>query len=103
QQGLDDLVSRVDSNATKLLALSSVNRDDWKLAEINYLLRMADYRVLMEKDNVNALTLAMSADEILGSLDQTGLQHIRKMLAEEIAVMKMAGRVDREGLYMRIS
>jgi len=103
QQGLDDLVSRVDSNATKLLALSSVNRDDWKLAEINYLLRMADYRVLMEKDNVNALALAMSADEIFSSLDQTGLQQIRKMLAEEIAVMKMAGRVDREGLYMRIS
>lgn len=103
QQGLDDLASRVDSNATKLLALSSVNRDDWKLAEINYLLRMADYRVLMEKDNVNALALAMSADEVLSSLDQTGLQQIRKILAEEIAVMKMAGRVDREGIYMQIS
>jgi uroporphyrin-III C-methyltransferase len=103
QQGLDEMASRVDSNATKLMALSSVNRDDWKLAEINYLLRMADYRVLMEKDNVNALALAMSADEILASLDQTGLQQIRKILAEEIAVMKMAGRVDREGLYMQIS
>jgi uroporphyrin-III C-methyltransferase len=103
QQGLDDLATRVDSNATKLLALSSVNRDDWKLAEISYLLRMADYRVLMEKDNLNGLALAMSADEILASLDQTGLQQIRKILAEEIAVMKMAGRVDREGLYMQIS
>ncbi len=103
QQALDEMASRVDSNATKLLALSSVNRDDWKLAEINYLLRMADYRVLMEKDNVNALALATSADEILASLDQTGLQQIRKILAEEIAVMKMAGRVDREGLYMQIS
>lgn len=103
QQGLDDLASRVDSHATKLLALSSVNRDDWKLAEINYLLRMADYRILMEKDNVNALALAESADDVLSSLDQTGLQQIRKILAEEIAVMKMTGRVDREGLYMQIS
>jgi uroporphyrin-III C-methyltransferase len=103
QQGLDDLASRVDSNATKLLALSSVNRDDWKMAEVIYLLRMADYRVLMEKDNTNALTLAEAADEVLASLDQTGLQQIRKILAEEIAVMKMAGRVDREGLYMQIS
>ncbi len=103
QQGLDDMAARVDSNATKLLALSSVNRDDWKLAEIGYLLRMADYRVLIEKDNLNALALAQSADEILRSLDQTGLQQIRKILAEEITVMKLAGRVDREGIYMRLA
>jgi uroporphyrin-III C-methyltransferase len=103
QEGLDDLSTRVDSNATKLLALSSVNREDWKLAEIGYLLRMADYRVLIEKDNLNALALAQSADEVLRSLDQTGLQHIRKILAEEITVMKLAGRVDREGIYIRLS
>lgn len=103
QNGLNDLSVRVDSNATKLLALSSVNRDDWKLAEINYLLRMADYRLLMDKDNANALALAQAADEVLRSLDQAGFQEIRKILAEEIAVMKLAGSVDREGIYMRIS
>lgn len=103
QEGLNDLSARVDSNATKLLALSSVNRDDWKLAEVSYLLRMADYRVLIEKDNLNALALAESADEVLRSLDQTGMQHIRKVLAEEITVMKLAGRVDREGIYMRLA
>lgn len=103
QEGLNDLSARVDSNATKLLALSSVNRDDWKLAEVSYLLRMADYRVLIEKDNINALALASSADEVLRSLDQTGMQHIRKVLAEEITVMKLAGRVDREGIYMRLA
>lgn len=103
QEGLTDLVARVDSNATKLMALSSVNRDDWKMAEVVYLLRMADYRLLMEKDNQNALALAASADEVLGSLDQVGMQQIRKLLAEDMAVLRLAGRVDREGLYMRLA
>ena len=103
QEGLTDLLARVDSNATKLMALSSVNRDDWKVAEVVYLLRMADYRLLMEKDNQNALALATSADEALASLDQVGMQQIRKLLAEDIAVLRLAGRVDREGLYMRLS
>lgn len=103
QEGLTDLVARVDSNATKLMALSSVNRDDWKMAEVVYLLRMADYRLLMEKDNQNALALAMSADEVLASLDQSGMQQIRKLLAEDMAVLRLAGRVDREGIYMRMA
>lgn len=103
QDGLNELADRVDSNATKLMALSSVNRDDWKLAEVIYLLRMADYRLLMENDNLNALALAVSADEVLASLDQTGMQQIRKLLAEDIAVLRLAGRVDREGIYMRLA
>lgn len=103
QEGLTDLAARIDSNATKLMALSSANRDDWKFVEINYLLRMADYRLLIEKDNQNALALATSADEILASLDQSGIQQIRKLLAEDIAVLRLAGRVDREGLYMRLA
>lgn len=103
QEGLTDLVARVDSNATKLMALSSVNRDDWKMAEIIYLLRMADYRLLMEKDNQNALALAASADEVLASMDQPGMQQIRKLLAEDMAVLRLAGRVDREGIYMQLA
>ena len=35
-----------------LLSLSSVNRDEWKLQEAQYLLRLADQRILLEKDTL---------------------------------------------------
>ena len=103
QANLNDLAEQVDSNNARLLSLSSVNRDEWKLQEAQYLLRLADQRILLEKDSQNALALALSADDVLRDMDQADLVGVRKLLAEEIAVLKLAGVIDREGIYLRLS
>ncbi len=103
QTNLNDLAEQVDSNNARLLSLSSVNRDEWKLQEAQYLLRLADQRILLEKDSQNALALAISADDVLRDMDQADLVGVRKLLAEEIAVLKLAGVIDREGIYLRLS
>lgn len=103
QQNLNDLAEQLDSNNARLLALSSTNRDEWKLQEAQYLLRLADQRILLEKDSQNALALAISADDVLRDIDQADLVGVRKLLAEEIAVLKVAGVIDREGIYLRLS
>lgn len=103
QTSLNDLAEQVDSNNARLLSLSSVNRDEWKLQEAQYLLRLADQRILLEKDSQNALALALSADDVLRDIDQADLVGVRKLLVEEIAVLKLAGVIDREGIYLRLS
>lgn len=103
QASLNDLVAQVNSNNARLLSLSSVNRDEWKLQEAQYLLRLADQRILLEQDSQNALALALSADDILRDMDQADLVGVRKLLVEEIAVLKLAGVIDREGIYLRLS
>lgn len=103
QANLNDLAEQVDNNNARLLSLSSVNRDEWKLQEAQYLLRLADQRILLEKDSQNALALALSADDVLRELDQADLVGVRKLLVEEIAVLKLAGVIDREGIYLRLS
>jgi uroporphyrin-3 C-methyltransferase len=103
QASLNDLAEQVNSNNARLLSLSSVNRDEWKLQEAQYLLRLADQRILLEKDSQNALALAISADDVLRDIDQADLVGVRKLLAEEIAVLKLAGVIDREGIYLRLS
>lgn len=103
QTNLNDLVEQVNSNNARLLSLSSVNRDEWKLQEAQYLLRLADQRILLEKDSQNALALALSADDVLRDIDQADLVGVRKLLVEEIAVLKLAGVIDREGIYLRLS
>jgi uroporphyrin-3 C-methyltransferase len=100
---LNDLAEQVDSNNARLLSLSSVNRDEWKLQEAQYLLRLADQRILLEKESQNALALAISADDVLRDIDQADLVGVRKLLAEEIAVLKLAGVIDREGIFLRVS
>lgn len=103
QSNLNDLAQQVDSNNVRLLSLTSVNRDEWKLQEAQYLLRLADQRILLEKDSQNALALALSADDVLRDIDQADLVSVRKLLVEEISVLKLAGVVDREGIYLRLS
>ena len=103
QANLNDLAEQLDSNNARLMSLSSVNRDEWKLQEAQYLLRLADQRILLEKDSQNALALALSADDVLRDIDQADLVGVRKLLAEEIAVLKLAGVIDREGIYLRLS
>lgn len=103
QLHLNELAEQVDSNNARVLALSSANRDEWKLQEAQYLLRLADQRILLEQDSQNALALAISADDVLRDVDQADLMGVRKLLAEEIAVLKVAGIIDREGIYLRLS
>lgn len=103
QVHLNELAEQVDSNNARVLALSSANRDEWKLQEAQYLLRLADQRILLEQDSQNALALAISADDVLRDIDQADLMGVRKLLAEEIAVLKVAGIIDREGIYLRLS
>lgn len=100
---LNELAEQVDSNNARVLALSSANRDEWKLQEAQYLLRLADQRILLEQDSQNALALALSADDVLRDIDQADLMGVRKLLAEEIAVLKVSGIIDREGIYLRLS
>lgn len=103
QTHLNELAEQLDSSNARILALSSVNRDDWKLQEAQYLLRLADQRLLLEKDSQNALALAISADDVLREVNQADLVSVRKSLAEEISVLKMAGIIDREGIFLRLS
>jgi uroporphyrin-3 C-methyltransferase len=103
QSSLNLLAEEVNKNSARVMALTSVNRDNWKLAEAQYLLRLANQRILLEKDSQSALALALSADDILSDVEQTQLLAVRKVLAEEIAVLKLAGVVDREGIFLRLA
>lgn len=102
QGDLTELTQRLDSTSSKVLSLSSMSRDDWKLAEVDYLLRMANQRILMEHEATNSLALAQSANGILADLQNADLFGARKKLSEEIEALKLANKVDREGIYLQL-
>lgn len=102
QSVVEELTQRLDNTTERVLSLSSVNRDDWKLAEAEYLLRLANQRVLLERNSGNAVALAKSVDEILRDLNDPDVFPIRKALASEIGELVVAGDIDREGVYLRL-
>src|SRR5690554_2778112 len=102
QNLMAELTQRLDNNTERVLSLSSVNRDDWKLAEAEYLLRLANQRVLLERNSGNAVALAKSVDEILRDLNDPDVFPVRKALASEIGELVVAGDIDREGVYLRL-
>ena len=75
---------------------------EWKLAEVEYLLRIANHRVLMERDTDAALRLLSAADGILADLDDFALHEVRAQLADEILALRGVRGNDVQGIYLRL-
>lgn len=76
--------------------------EKWKLAEVEYLLRIANHRALMERDADTALQLLSTADAILTEIDDFALHPVRAALADEMLALKSRGDSDRQGLFLRL-
>ncbi|HEB26168.1 MAG TPA: hypothetical protein ENI05_00120 [Porticoccus sp.] len=102
-QAASELQLNINSHARRLRELSTTSRTDWLLAEAEYLIRLANQRLITERNTKNATALLITADEILRDLDEVGLLAVREALAKSITALRMAPGVDREGLYLKIN
>ena len=103
QQQNTRLLNRVDNLSRHFNELAGSNRDGWKLAEVEYLLRLANQKLLMTADVTSAKALLNDADSILLELDDYTLFPVREALAEDLAGLRMVPDFDQEGLYLRLS
>jgi len=99
---LAEMQLQLTSQQERLRVLSTTTREDWLLAEAEYLMRLANQRILTERQTTNATALLETADAILRDLNDSALFAVRKALADDITRVKMAGVVDREGIYLRL-
>ncbi len=99
---LTAIAQRQASHNKRLLSLANTSREDWLLAEAEYLLRLANQRLLIEKDTRAAQGMVETADAILLELDQVDLYPLRKSLASDIVKLKLASKIDKEQLYLRL-
>ena len=83
--------------------LSASNRDQWLLAEVEYLLRLANQRILMSSDSAGALTMLDSADRILHGIDDVALHTVRKSIADDLASLRGVDVVDVDGIYLNLA
>ena len=94
--------SGVRESLQEALLAAPPSQREWKLAEAEYLMRIANHRALMEQDSVGARTLLEAADAVLAELDDFALYEIRARLADEILALKAVPRSDLQGVYLRL-
>ncbi|WP_235937752.1 uroporphyrinogen-III C-methyltransferase [Marinobacter caseinilyticus] len=93
---------QIDHTARELLEAGNRTRTDWLLAEAEYLLRVANQRMLIEKDFRGALAALKSADQVLAETDDIGVYPVREQVAKDILALRGIADVDRTGLYLQL-
>ncbi len=77
--------------------------EDWLLAEVEYLIRLANQRVLMERDASGAIALLTTADEIVEQTSGIAAYELRESLAHDIANLKAVSDFDTDGIFLSLS
>jgi len=115
--GLRDSVNeRFTQQATEVAALkqqlsalrnrqinaAAPTRREWVLAEVEYLLRIANQRLVLERDAAGALQMLRAADQNLAALEDFSLTPVRAQLAEEILALDRLKQVDVQGIFLKL-
>jgi uroporphyrin-3 C-methyltransferase len=87
----------------KLYELFGRDESSWKLAEIDYLMRIAQHKLILENDFEGAaLALQAASDKIAFTADP-GLLPVRVKISEEIAILKTRTRPDLVGMTLLLA
>ncbi|MFU8837584.1 MAG: uroporphyrinogen-III C-methyltransferase [Thiohalomonadaceae bacterium] len=76
---------------------------EWELAEVAYLLRIAEHRLHLERQPRSALSALQAAAETLAVMDQPHLAPLKRALAEDIQRVAVLGRGDVQQLASQLS
>jgi len=90
-------------NLTNLIRNKQHLRNDWLMAEAEYLIQLANHRLLLEKDITTAAVALKAADTRLAEVADPALLHIRKILANDLQTLNSIPTVDLAGLSVTLS
>lgn len=102
-QVLASIEAQLGEQQDELSRFSASDRDSWLMAEAEYLLRLANQRLIMAGDTVAAQALLASADDVLREVDDIGLHDARAAVAADMAAVRAVPKVDVEGIYLRLA
>lgn len=94
--GLSKRVNRMASNMTG---------ENWLLSEVEFLLKMADQRILIKEDVKGALQLMRKAERLILEMpqDDRGLMNVRVAISKDIAMMEAYRSIDVPGTYAELA
>lgn len=91
------------------VALKAVNKklgatsEDWILAEVEYLVRLANQRAILDSDTLGARNLLKAADSILSQSDIPAAFEVRQSIANDLMRFEKVELVDHQGIYAKLT
>jgi uroporphyrin-3 C-methyltransferase len=99
---INQLQAQLETQQQRLTQLANSDRSEWQLAEAEYLLQLANQRLLLGGDVKTALEQFAAADTIIRNIEDSSLLPTRAALAKDIAALKAVDVVDTDGIYLTI-
>jgi len=90
-------------SSEKLYELFGRDKNDWQLAEVEYLMRVAQHKLILQDDFEGAAITLQAASDLIGETGDPGLLPVRVMISEEIADLKTRRRADLVGMTLMLA
>jgi uncharacterized protein HemX len=87
----------------KLYELYGRDENGWKLAEVEYLMSIAQHKLVLEQDFEGAATTLDAASQRIAQLADPGLLPVRVKINDEIAELKTRARPDLVGMTLLVA
>ncbi|WP_163938512.1 uroporphyrinogen-III C-methyltransferase [Paraferrimonas sp. SM1919] len=97
QLQIDQLSKDHNLTAQRVNKLAQQNPDGWKLAEADYIIRMAGHKLWLERDLDSTFELLKIADKTIKDTKNPALLPIRKAIATDIANVQAIEIIDLAG------
>lgn len=74
----------------------------WRLAEVEYLLTVANHRLTLAQDRDTAIAVFETADQRLRAIGDPALLKVRKIIADEVTALRSLPEPDITGMALRL-
>lgn len=75
----------------------------WKVAEVEYLLRIANHRVQLQRDVATAIAALKAADARIRDLAEPALWEVREMVIDEMSALRSVSQPDYAGMAAQLN
>jgi uroporphyrin-3 C-methyltransferase len=97
---MEQSLQALKESTEKLYELYGRDENGWKLAEVEYLMSVAQHKLVLENDFEGAARTLQAASERIADLADPGLLPVRVQINREIAALKTRARPDLVGLSL---
>lgn len=102
QNTLKRELSEVKDAVSASVAERTKDQRDWVIAESEYLIHIANYRLRLLRDVRTATEALKSADRRIGELNDPAFFPVREALAKEISSLQEVGSFDSSGVALKL-
>lgn len=96
--GLEEDNATLQAGIKRLSELLARNQNDWSLAEVEYMLALANQRVQLFADTAGAIQALQLADRLLEKFADPAWFALRKGIADELVSLRAVTQIDTAGV-----